>query len=77
MAYFIRVLFGSPSCSETFIFSDCIGVNDWSNNDYWVDIGAKLAFVIGRGERSLRSMFPDGHDYDLISAVAFKIGDDD
>lgn len=76
MSYFIRVFFASLTCTETFTFTDCIGVDDWSNNDYWVDIGAKIAFVNGRGDRSLCSMFPDGHNYDLIFAVSFKIGVD-
>ena len=50
-----------------YIVRDIISDDDWTNLNYWDDIGFYISELISDAESDLRLMFPDGHDYYLDS----------
>ena len=55
----------SDTHSPVITLTDTISEDDWTNLNYWTDIGDFTSDLIGDAERMLRKLYPDGHDYNL------------
>lgn len=77
MSFEIFIVFSTPDDDYVdYIAHDRITDDDWTNLNYWEDIGRHISSMIADAELHLRSMFPHGHEYSL-SIVHVSFVDDD
>lgn len=75
MTFLVSVLFTSPDRPDI-SFSYTIDPDDWSNANYWHDIGDALSCLIACAEHKISRIFPNGHSYQLSNVNAVYLGDD-
>ena len=81
MRYFLGANFSSSEIlsqgPQFFGFTDVLLDEDFSSDDYWIDISSHVERLIEHGEFVLSKLFPHGHLYTLSELSIKKIGDVD
>ncbi len=79
MSFEVVAVFSIPDDDDHHIdytVRDIISDDDWSNLNYWDDIGSYVSDIISDAERDLSRMFPNGHDYTLICVHVLSVDND-
>lgn len=79
MSYEIVAVFSTPDDDDhyaDYVVRDIITDDDWTNLNYWDDIGFYISVLISDAESDLRLMFPHGHDYSLSCVHVLSVDND-